>query len=143
MLILQNKIRLYICLNLLKNLLFYEEHVIKKDRKVSPKILVMIIHFLNWVMGIMLLILFFFFWKKKIYLFLTVLDPFWYKGFSLVAERKGYSLVAVFVLLIAVASLVVEHRFRGTQASVLTAPGLTSGGSQVKEHRLNSCGTWA
>ena len=67
---------------------------------------------------------------------MTVLDPCWYKGFSLIVERRGYSLVAVFGLLIAVASLVVEHRFEDTQASVLPAHGLSSGGSRAKGHRL-------
>ena len=45
-----------------------------------------------------------------IYLFLSVLDLHCYMGFSLVMESGGYSLVAVHVLLIAVASLVAEHR---------------------------------
>ena len=44
-------------------------------------------------------------------------------GFSLVAESRGYSLVAVWGLLIVVASLVAETDFR------------------VRGHR--SCGTWA
>ena len=43
------------------------------------------------------------------YLFLAVLDLCCYAGFSLVVESRGYSLVAVHELLIAVASLVVEH----------------------------------
>ena len=36
-------------------------------------------------------------------------------GFSLVAESRGYSLAAVHGLLIAVASLVAEHRLWGTE----------------------------
>ena len=41
----------------------------------------------------------------------------------------GYSLVVVSGLLIAVSSLIAEHRFQGTQASVVVA------------HRLSSCGS--
>ena len=47
----------------------------------------------------------------------------------------GYSPVSVRALLIAVASLVVEHGLCGVQVSVVVAPGL--------EHRLNSCGKQA
>ena len=50
-------------------------------------------------------------------------------------------------LLIAVVSLVAEHRLEGTQASVavemgsvVVAPGPWSTGSVVVEHRLISCG---
>ena len=46
-------------------------------------------------------------------------------------------------LLIAVASLVAEHRLLGMQAPAAVARGLNSCGSQVLEHRLNSCGAWA
>ena len=38
--------------------------------------------------------------------------------------KGGYSLVAVHRLLMAVASLVAEHRLQGTRASVVPAPGL-------------------
>ena len=41
-------------------------------------------------------------------------------------------------LLIAVSSLVVEHRFQGAWASVVAAHGLSSCGSQALEHRLSS-----
>ena len=37
---------------------------------------------------------------------------------------RGYRLVAVHGLLLAVASLVAEHRLQGTRASVVVAPGL-------------------
>ena len=50
----------------------------------------------------------------------------------------GYSLVVVSGLLIAVSSLIAEHRFQGTQASVVAA-----GGSVVVAHRLScpvACG---
>ena len=53
-------------------------------------------------------------------------------GFSLVVVCKGYSLVWVCKLLIVVASLVMEHRLWGMW--------LSSCGSQILEHRLNSCG---
>ena len=39
-----------------------------------------------------------------------MLDVHCYTGFSVVAESRGYSLVAVLGLLIVVASLVAEHR---------------------------------
>jgi hypothetical protein len=54
-----------------------------------------------------------------------------------------YSLVAELGLLLAGASLIVEHRLWGVWASVLEASGLSSRGSQTLEHSLNSCGTWA
>jgi len=41
------------------------------------------------------------------------------QGFSLVVASGGYSLIVVHKLLIAVASLVAEHRLQGTQASVV------------------------
>ena len=62
--------------------------------------------------------------------------------FSLVVMSRGYSLGARGFLL-AVASLVAEHRLQGMSASVVLARGLNSGGSWVLEHRLNSCGAWA
>ena len=46
-------------------------------------------------------------------------------------------------LLIAVASLVVEHRLQGAQASVVEAHGLISFGSLAPEYRLKSCGIGA
>ena len=46
------------------------------------------------------------------------------------------------MLLIAVASLVMEHGLQDTRASVVMARGLRSCESQAPEHRLNSCGTW-
>ena len=49
------------------------------------------------------------FLKNFLNLFLTVLSLCCCTGFSLVALSRGYSLVAVHRLLIAVASLVVEH----------------------------------
>ena len=64
-------------------------------------------------------------------------------GFSLVVESRSCSLVAMHELLIAVASLVVEHRPQGTWISVLVAHVLSSCSSQGPEHRLNSCGAWA
>ena len=52
----------------------------------------------------MFIYLFFF-----LFFFLTVLGLCCYKGFSLVSESGGYSLVEVHGLLIVVASLVSEH----------------------------------
>ena len=63
--------------------------------------------------------------------------------FSLVAANGGYSLIVVHRLLITVASLVAEHGLKGSQASIAAACGLSICGSQVLEHRLNSCGTQA
>ena len=63
--------------------------------------------------------------------------------FSLVVANGGYSLIVVHGLLITVASLVAEHRLKGSQASIAAACGLSSCDSQVLEHRLNSCGTQA
>ena len=45
-------------------------------------------------------------------------------GFSLVAVSRGYSLVAVHGLFIAVASLVAEHRLLGVWASAVVVPRL-------------------
>ena len=57
---------------------------------------------------------------------------------SLVAASRGYSLVAVRGLLIAVASLIAEHGLYSVQASVVAAHGLSSCGSWAPKHRLNS-----
>ena len=60
---------------------------------------------------------------KKKYLFIWV----FFAGptLFLVAESRGYSIV-VYGLLIAVASLVVEHGLQGTQASVVVATSLVA-----------------
>ena len=63
-------------------------------------------------------------------------------GLSLVAVSGGYS-VAAHGLLIAVASLVVEHRLQGVWTSVVVTRGLSSCGLRALEHRLSSCGAWA
>ena len=55
-------------------------------------------------------LLFIYVFNNCIHLFLDVLDLHCCKRFSLVAVSRGYSLVAVHGLLIAVASLVAEHR---------------------------------
>ena len=44
------------------------------------------------------------------------------QAFSLVVESRAYSLVGVDGFLIAVASLVAEHRLQGMQVSVFAAP---------------------
>ena len=61
--------------------------------------------------------------------------------FSLVPESRSYFPVAVHGLLIAAASLVAEHGFSGTPASVILACGLSSYGSQAVG--LNSFGSRA
>ena len=55
-------------------------------------------------------LLFIYVFNNFIHLFLDVLHLYCCKGFSLVAASRGCSLVAVHGLLIAVASLVAEHR---------------------------------
>ena len=66
-------------------------------------------------------------------------------GFSLIAASRSLSLVAALGLhgaaLIAVASLVAEHRLWGVRASAALG-GLSSCGSRALEHRLDSCGSW-
>ena len=60
--------------------------------------------------------------------------------FSLVVTNKGYSLVALCRLFIAVASLVAEHRFQGFSScmgSVVVAPKLQGTGSVVVAYRLS------
>ena len=63
--------------------------------------------------------------------------------FSLVEAIRGYSLAVVHRLLIAVASLVAEHRLQSVRASVVAAFGLGSCSSWAVEQQLNSCGTQA
>ena len=46
-------------------------------------------------------------------------------------------------LLIVAASLVAKHGLEGVQASVVTARGLGSCGSQALEGRPSTCGAWA
>ena len=77
--------------------------------------------------------------KKLIIYVLAVLDLHCSLGFALVAARGGHSLVAVFRLLIAVASLVAEHRPSSAWASVAVAPGLWSAGPMAVVHRLSCC----
>ena len=57
------------------------------------------------------------------YLFLAVLDLRCCAGFSFIVSSRGYSLVMVHGLLIAVASLVVNHGLKSLWASVDVAPG--------------------
>ena len=64
-------------------------------------------------------------------------------GFSLVVASRGYSLVAILGLLIAVASLVVEYGGEGTWASVVAARGFSSCDFRALEHGLNSHGAHA
>ena len=50
---------------------------------------------------------------------MAVLDLHCCAGLSVVAVNGGYSIVVMFRLLVAVASLVAEHRFWGAWASVV------------------------
>ena len=77
-----------------------------------------------------------------IYLFLVVLGLCCCTGFSLVVESKGSFLVVMWGPVLAVASLIVEHRLWSARASVAVAYGLSSCGSQALGHRLNSCDAW-
>ena len=80
--------------------------------------------------------------KKKNVCNLVVLGLCSYRGFSLVAASRSYSLVVVHWLLTEVASLV-EHRLSCVQASAVAVCGLSSCSSQALEHRLDSCDTRA
>ena len=62
-------------------------------------------------------------------------------GFSLVSVNRGHPPVVLHGHLIAVTSLIVEHRLQDGQASVVMARGLSSCGSQALEHRFSNCGT--
>ena len=73
---------------------------------------------------------------------MAVLSPYDSSAYSSCDER-GYSLVAVLRLLIAVASLVAQHRLQDSQVSVVAAHVLCSCISQALEHRLNGYGSQA
>ena len=77
------------------------------------------------------------------YLFLAVLGLPCCMGFCLVVASKGCPLIVVHRFLIAVASLVLQHRTLGMQASAVEAHGLSTCGYWALEHRLSSCGAWA
>ena len=80
---------------------------------------------------------FIYFINLFIYLFLAALGLCCCaQAFSSCGEQ-GLLFVVVRELLIAVASLVVEHRLQGMQASVVVACGLWSAGSVVVAHRLS------
>ena len=79
--------------------------------------------------------------KKIIYLFLVVLGLHCCMNFSLVAVSRINPLIATCRLLIAMASLVVELRLQGMQASVAAACRLSSSCLQDLGHRFSSCGT--
>ena len=67
---------------------------------------------------------------------LAVLDLHSCAGFSLVVESGSYFLVVMRRPLIAVASLIAEHRLQGAWASVAAVAGLWSRGSIAVVHRL-------
>ena len=76
------------------------------------------------------------------YLILAVLGLL-LQGLSLVAASRGYPLVAMCQLLIAVASSA-QHKLQSTRASAVVARGLSSLGSRARRaHRLGGCGTQA
>ena len=80
---------------------------------------------------------------KFIYLFLAVLYIPCLAGFSLVGGIRGYCLVAVCRLLIAVVSIVSKHGLEGTRTSAVAPPGLESTGSAVVVQGLScsaACG---
>ena len=62
---------------------------------------------------------------------------------ALVVVSGAHSLLVVPGLLVAAASLVMEHGPQGPQASVVAEHGLRSYGPQAVEHRLNGCGSWS
>ena len=59
---------------------------------------------------------------------------------ALVAVSRAHSLVVVPGLLVAAASLAMEHGPQGPQASGVAEHGLRSSGPQSVEHRLDGCG---
>ena len=72
----------------------------------------------------------YFFWLHRVFVAVC--------GLSLVKQLSSCGVWA----LVVVASLVAERGLSGARASVAVAHGLRSFGSQVLEHRLNSCGAW-
>ena len=70
-----------------------------------------------------------------------MLSPCCCTGFALVAVSGAHSLVVVPGLLVAAASLLMEHGPQGPQASVVVECGLRSCGPQAVEHRLDGCGS--
>ena len=67
-------------------------------------------------------------------------------GLSLGVVSRGSSccsVITVYELLIAVASLFAEHRLQGAWALVFVPCGFSSGDLRALEHRLSSCGSGA
>ena len=65
--------------------------------------------------------------------------PFLFLSFS----QLHWVFISVRELLIAVASLVAEHRLQAAWPSVVAARGVRSCGARALEHRLSSCGARA
>ena len=63
------------------------------------------------------------------------------RGLSLLAMSRGYALVAMRKLLIAMASLVAEHRLQGTWTSLTVPRRLSSRSSSAPDRRLSGCRT--
>ena len=83
------------------------------------------------------------FLKKSVYLFWAMLGLCCRAGFFLIVVSRGYSVVMVHGPLIAVASLMTEHKPQGWQASVVSVCGLSSFSSWDLEYRLYICVTQA
>ena len=81
----------------------------------------------------------FFFFLRVIYLFLTALGLRCCESAFSSHVKWGLLSVAVSGLLIAVASLIAEHRPQSSRASLVAACGLQSLGSAVVEHGGLSC----
>ena len=67
-------------------------------------------------------------------------------GLSLAVASRGSSccsVITMYELLIAVASLFAEHRLQGAWALVFVPCGFSSGDLRALEHRLSSCGSGA
>ena len=79
----------------------------------------------------------------SMYLFLAVLGICHCTNFALVVVSRGYFLVVVPGLVIAAASLAVEHGLSGTQALVAAAHGYPNCCSQALGHTLSNYGTRA
>ena len=62
--------------------------------------------------------------------------------YALVVVSGVHSLLVVPGLPVAAASLVMERRPQGPQASVVAEHGLRSCGPQAVDHRLDGCGSW-
>lgn len=111
----------------------FDVWVWKPDAEISSVLQVCVagMKSLRWRENVSAFFFFFFKFSWQCWVFIAA------HRFSPVAVSEGYSLVAVCRLLIAVASLVAEHRLKGEQASVAVNPGLQSTASVVVAHGLS------